>query len=139
MLIALPLMAETYRWVNEEGVVTYSQTPPPEGRSAERVKLYGTTSPSGNQDAQNRLDKLRQNMADSAEDRELAEQKRQAAKEEKALKQHNCQVARSNLSKLEALGNRLYKTEGEYRRLSEEDRQSLMQKERDNIKDNCGK
>jgi Skp family chaperone for outer membrane proteins len=130
--------ADTYKWVNEEGVVTYSQSPPPE-QEAERVKLPGTTSTSERQNSQTRLKQLRQRLADSAEDRKLTKQQKQEAKQEQERKRHNCEAARSNLSKLEGLGNRLYKTGGEHRRLTEEERQSLMQKEREHIRDNCGK
>jgi hypothetical protein len=136
ILATQPLMAETYRWVNDEGVVTYSQTPPPD-HQAERVNLRGTAVPSDGQKSQTRLDQLRQRMADSAEDRQLAKQEREKSKEEKKIKRQNCEAARSNLRKLEGLGNRLYQTEGEYRRLPEEERQSLMQKEREHIKANC--
>lgn len=136
ILAPLPLSAETYKWVNEEGVVTYSQTPPP-GQSAERVKLRGS-SPSTGPSSQEKLDQLRQRMADGAEDRQLKKQQRQEEQEAKKLKQQNCASARSNLSSLQGLGNRLYKMDGEYRRLSEQERQDLMQKEREHIKKNCG-
>lgn len=131
------LCAETYKWVNENGVVTYSQTPPPD-KQAERVKLRDT-GPSSGQSSKSRLDKLRQKMADSAEDRELEKQKRQTEKEERSLKRENCDAARSNLRNLQGLGQRLYHMGNEYRRLTEEERQSLMQKEREHIKANCEK
>ena len=38
ILISSPLFAETYKWVNEDGVVTFSQSPPPD-QKAERIKL----------------------------------------------------------------------------------------------------
>jgi hypothetical protein len=132
-----PLLAETYKWINEEGVVTYSQTPPPSGE-AERVKLL-KSGPSDNQSSQTRLNNLRQRLADSAEDRELEQQEQEKADKEQKVKQQNCESARGNLRKLEGLGNRLYKMGGEYRRLSEEERQRLMQQEREHIKANCGK
>jgi hypothetical protein len=140
ILVAMPsvLYADTYKWVNEEGVTTYSQTPP-KGVKAERVKVYGSKSPSGAQDSQNRVKQLRQKMADSAEDRELEKQQRQSDKTERERKQKNCQAARENLHALEILGSRRYKVDGEYRRLSEEERQQLMQKEKEHIKANCEK
>jgi hypothetical protein len=137
LLASQPLIAETYKWVNEEGVVTYSQTPPPDQKSSERVKLRGSKS-SNPQSGQSRLNQLRQSLADSAEDREMEKEKLKETEEERALKRHNCDAAHSNLRKLEGLGNRRYKMDGEYRRLSEEERQSLMQQERDHIKSNCG-
>lgn len=137
ILASCPLSAETYKWVNEEGVVTYSQTPPPGQTSAERIKLRSNNQPSG-PSSQDRLDQLRQRMADGAEDRQLKKQERQEKEEAAKLKQQNCNSARSNLSRLQGLGNRLYKTDSEYRRLSEQERQDLMQKEREHIKENCG-
>lgn len=139
ILLFLPsiLYAETYKWVNEEGVVTYSQTPPPNSDS-ETVHVRSAPPKSG-PSSKEKLDNLRQRMVDSAEDRDLEKQKQQKEKEIAALKQQNCKAARSNLQKLEGLGSRLYKKDGEYKRLSEEERQSLMQEARKNIKDNCGR
>jgi hypothetical protein len=130
------LNAETYKWVNEDGVVTFSQSPPPSAE-AEKVKLRNTKS-SSESSSQTRLKNLRQQLEDSAEDRELKKQEQQREKEQLALKKKNCKAAQSNLRKLEGLGNRLYKRDGEYKRLNEEERQSLMQKEREHIKANCG-
>jgi len=137
VLVSQPLVAETYKWVNEQGVVTYSQTPPP-GQQAERVKLHGAAAPSGAQDSQSKLNELRQRLADGAEDRELAKQQQQEADAEIQRKKQNCESARSNLQKLEGLGSRLYQVDGQYRRLTEEERQQFMQQERDHIKENCG-
>jgi len=124
--------AETYRWVNEQGVVTYSQSPPP-GIQAERINVHtGNSAP--DQSAQERLDRLRQKMADSAEDRELKRKEQKTAKEQRAIRQQNCQAARANLQRLEGLGHRLYNS----KRLTEEERQSLMAEAREQIKTNCG-
>lgn len=135
VLISGPLHAETYKWVNEEGVVTYSQTPPP-SMEAEKVKLRQSRTSSG-PSSKDRLNDMRQRLEDNAEDRELNKQSQQESKEKLAIKKQNCQAARSNLQKLDGLGNRLYMKDGEYKRLSEEERQSLMQQARENIKANC--
>jgi hypothetical protein len=131
----LVLTAETYKWVDENGVVTFSQSPPP-SVEAEKIKLRKTTSEGSSSKA--RLNSLRQNLADSAEDRELQKKAKQEEKEQSALKKRNCEAAQSNLRKLKDLGNRLFHQGGEYKRLTEEERQSLMQKERGHIKKNCG-
>jgi lipase chaperone LimK len=139
ILISLPslLFADTYKWVNEEGVVTYSQTPPI-GIKAERIHVRSSTPASG-ESSQHQLDRLRQKMADSEEDRELGKSQQEEQKQARAMKDKNCGSARSNLQKLEGLGNRLYLTGGEYKRLSEEERQSLMAQAKEQIKTNCGK
>ncbi len=129
------LSAETYKWVDENGVVTFSQTPPP-STQAEKVNLPKSTTSVG-ASSKARLHSLRQRLADNAEDRELEKQKEQEEKEQLALRKKNCESARSNLRKLENLGNHRYKQGDEYKRLSEEERQSLMQKERGHIKENC--
>lgn len=130
------LSAETYKWVNEDGVVTYSQTPPPSVET-EKVKIRSTKS-SSESSSKARLKNLRQRLEDSAEDRELKKEQQEREKEQLALKKKNCKAAQSNLRKLEGLGTRLYQKDGEYKRLTEEERQSLMQKEREHIKANCG-
>ena len=137
ILGAQPLAAETYKWVNEDGVVTYSQTPPP-NQEAERIKLRSPTQDDA-QSSQTRLDNLRQQLADSAEDRALKKQEQQKTDETQKLKRQNCEAAQSNLRKLEAMGTRIVNTDGEYRRLPEEERQKLMEQEKAHIKANCGK
>jgi hypothetical protein len=134
-LLATSASAETYRWVNEDGVVTYSQTPPPDA-SAEKIKTYDM-APSDSHESQQKLQDLRQRLADMDEDRALkkAEAKKQA--EDKALREKNCQAARHNLEQLTALGHRLYKVGDDYLRLTEEDRQSRMDDARSQIKEFC--
>ncbi|MCU7828052.1 MAG: DUF4124 domain-containing protein [Candidatus Thiodiazotropha sp. (ex Myrtea sp. 'scaly one' KF741663)] len=138
LLILFPgqLFAGAYKWVNEDGVVTFSQTPPSD-MQAERVKVRSNNASTG-ESSSIKLDKMRQKAADNAEDRELKKQEKAEAKEQLARKKKNCQAARSNLQKLQGLGNRLYMKDGQYQRLSEESRQSLMQQEREHIKANCG-
>jgi hypothetical protein len=138
ILIAFPcaLPAQPYKWVDDKGVVTYSQTPPP-GVETQRMKTP-TGGTSGGPSSQDKLDQLRQRLADSHEDRQLEKQKRLEEKEEKERKKKNCQAARSNLSKLQGLGKRRFEVDGEYRRLSVEERERLMQKEKEHIKNNCG-
>ncbi|PUB75707.1 MAG: DUF4124 domain-containing protein [gamma proteobacterium symbiont of Ctena orbiculata] len=135
LLFLTAASAETYKWVNEDGVVTYSQTPPPDAK-AETVKIK--TAPAGSSgDSRQRLKELRQKLADSAEDRALKKAQKQEAEEIAKENKHYCNVARKNLEQLTALGNRLYKVGDEYLRLTEEDRQRRMQEARDQIKEYC--
>jgi hypothetical protein len=76
-------------------------------------------------------------MADSAEDRALKKAQKREKAEIEAAKKTNCDAARKNLEQLTALGNRLYKTEQGYVRLTEEARQSKMQQAREQIKEYC--
>jgi hypothetical protein len=138
LLFSLPtlLQAETYKWVNEDGVVTYSQTPPPDG-NADKIDIKSGAKEPG-PSSKEKLDELRQRMADHDEDRQEAKQKAEEKKSLQEMKKKNCEIARSNLQKLQGLGQRLYKKDGEYKRLSEEDRQSLMKQAQEQIKADCG-
>ena len=138
LLVTSSAYAETYRWVDENGVVSYSQTPPPSGQ----VETLEIRVPAGisSEEASKRLDGMRQQLEDRREDRKLAQEEKLKAKQEQQRRQQNCEAARNNLQKLEGLGNRLLKTaDGEYRRLTEEERQQRMQEARKNIAENCGK
>ncbi|MGD9172175.1 MAG: DUF4124 domain-containing protein [Candidatus Thiodiazotropha sp.] len=127
--------AETYRWVNEDGVVTFSQSPPPDVE-AETVDIK-TSPASSDADSNKRLQELQQNLADSAEDRALKEEQEKEQAEIQAKNKKNCSIARKNLEQLTALGNRLYKTEEGLVRLTDEQRQQKMQKAREQMKEYC--
>ena len=138
LLFALPtlLLAETtYKWINEDGVVTYSQTPPP-GVDAERVDIRSGAKAPGPSSTE-KLNQMRQHLADQDEDREMAKQKQEEKASLQEMKKKNCEIAHSNMRKLEGLGQRLYKKDGEYKRLSEEERQSLIKQAQEQIKANC--
>ncbi|MCU7849642.1 MAG: DUF4124 domain-containing protein [Candidatus Thiodiazotropha sp. (ex Lucinoma kastoroae)] len=135
VLFSTTASAEIYRWVNEDGVVIFSRTPPP-GAKAETVKIRNS-SPSSANDSEDRLKKLHQRLADSEEDRGLKKAKQREQAEDKARNKQNCNAARKNLEQLTALANRLYKVGDEYLRLTEEDRQKRMQQARDQIKEHC--
>jgi hypothetical protein len=124
-----------YRWVNEDGVVSYSQRPPPDAQ-AETVEIK-TTPASSDADSNKQLEALRQKLADSAEDRALKKAEKKEQAEIKAENSKNCSIARKNLEQLTALANRLYKTEDGYVRLNEEERQKKMQTAREQIKEHC--
>ncbi|RLW60630.1 MAG: hypothetical protein B6D70_10380 [gamma proteobacterium symbiont of Stewartia floridana] len=135
LLTSTTLSAETYRWVNEDGVVTYSQTPPPEGK-ADVVKTYSAPS-SDAAAAKQRLQKLRQDLADREEDRALKKAEIQENKKSQKIREDNCKTARSNLQTLRSLANRLYKSGDEYLRLTEEQKQERIQEAQKQIEEYC--
>lgn len=127
---------QTYRWVDENGVVSYSQSPPP-GQDAEAIviKAGKESSPDA---AKQQLNSVRQQLEDNKEDRALAKEKAMELAKEKEVRKQNCFIGRSNLRNLEALGRRLLHTsDGQYIRLTEEQRQQRMQQAQDLIKENC--
>ncbi|MBL3526891.1 MAG: DUF4124 domain-containing protein [gamma proteobacterium endosymbiont of Lamellibrachia anaximandri] len=139
--ISLAAGAQTYRWVGEDGITVYSQTPPPSG-SAEVIKQRPApeSTPADTEAANKRLNKMRQDLEDRREDRKLAKQAQDEKQQAAATHLQNCEVGRSNLRNLTALGNRKLRTQdGEYLRLTEEERQTRMEQARKDIEDNCKK
>jgi type IV secretory pathway VirB10-like protein len=132
------ICAETYRWVSEDGVVTYSQTPPP-NTQVEVIKTPNAAPPSGANASRQRLKALRQQLADQEEDRALKKAEQEKKAKEKAVRESNCKAARHNLQQLTILANRLYKVGDEYIRLSEAQKQERIQQAKDQIEAYCEK
>lgn len=142
LLFTVPLMvfseaeAQTYKWIDENGVVSYSQTPPPEQNSL--PINVGSQPRRDSEQANSQLKALQQKLEDLREDRQLAKEQEAKTVQKEQIKQKNCAAARANLRKLEGLGHRLLKTsDGNYVRLTEEERQQRIQKATEQIKTNC--
>jgi len=65
--------AKLYKWVDEQGNVTYSQTKPPD-RESETIRLRSSTLDSSG--AREQLDELNERAATQQKDREFAENHR---------------------------------------------------------------
>ncbi len=136
LFVCSQLNAQVYRWVDENGVTIYSQTPPPHAQ-AETVTTYQGAAPSA-AEIQHRLDAETQNDDDYIEDRELAQQKKQQEQAMKAFRHNSCQTAKSNLEGLKVGGSRLMRNaDGSYQRLTEEQRQTQMQQAQEQISEFC--
>jgi Skp family chaperone for outer membrane proteins len=128
--------AQTYKWIDENGVVSYSQIPPP-GHDAETLDAAPQTYGDSKQ-ANTELKALQQKLEDIREDRKLAKETEAKKREKEQTKQQNCTAARNNLRNLEALGRRLLKTsDGEYVRLTEDERQKRIKETEEQIRINC--
>lgn len=156
-LLALGLMpllmgAAVYRWVDEDGVVNYTQHKP-EGVAAELVSESGRrsqaspspratpetddaspTSPvSGEGAGQQALTDEQQEMLS---DLRAAEEARQA--EIARVRQHNCQQARDVLGRLTQRGRiRVTGSDGQERVLPEEERQQRIDEAQRAVAANC--
>jgi Skp family chaperone for outer membrane proteins len=141
LLISPLLQAETsYRWVDENGGTVYSQSPPPQGEATIINHRYQRETSAGKPTGRARLNALRQQLEDRQEDRLLQKQTRQQADQQKTLKQQRCQSARHNLATLQSLGGRRLRTaDGQYLRLTEEERQARIATAQQQINENCGR
>ena len=128
------LLAEMYKWIDDEGQVQYSQSPPP-GRPAQTIE------PPPKVDSKSAREKLKQQLqdfelrGDKRHEKEEADQKTQEqAGERKAA----CEAARDRLTRLESHPRirRVEKDESRTR-LTEEERQAAIAEARKKIEEHC--
>lgn len=139
-LSSASLADEFYKWVDENGVTHYTQTPPKQpGVSSQKIRASGTTV---NQEeaakAKQRLQSSRSSFQTSAEQRAITEGLEEEEKE-KALKMAKyCEDARKNLKVLnEHARIREKGKDGEYRVLSEEEKQAKVARNQKHVKEYC--
>ena len=129
--------AKLYKWVDENGNVTYSQQPPPKGRQGEEMELHGYRA--ADPDAQEKLDQLEERADTAREDREFAEADEATNQDREARIKQNCETARENMRILkssariqdaDADGNPVY--------LDESAIQAKVQQTQQQIDDYCG-
>jgi hypothetical protein len=126
--------------VDEEGVTHYTQTPPINEKS---TLLDEPVPPAKSSDeAWNDLNEQRLKQEDIKEDQELKAKKEQEQRdiaENKKVRKQNCAAARKNLANLEGgrATRRIKTPSGEYKRLTEEDHQQMLEQARENIAEFC--
>ncbi len=86
--------AKLYKWVDEQGNVTYSQRKPPD-RESETIRLRSATLDSSG--AQGKLDELNGRVKAQQEDRDFVENSATATAERDERRGKNCETARENL------------------------------------------
>lgn len=86
--------AKLYKWVDEQGNVTYSQRKPPD-RESETIRLRSATLDSSG--ARERLDALTGQAETQRNDRESVENSVTATAERDARMTGNCETARENM------------------------------------------
>lgn len=125
-----------YRWVDENGVTQYTQTPPPKGEVTEmKPPPPPAVDPA---EAQRQLDAQRQKLEDLREDRSLAKQETSEGKAEREAKSKNCQSARNNLKRLqENPRGRWMQKDGTQARYTDEERQAKIKEAQEQIKEFC--
>ncbi len=92
---ALPVQgAKLYKWVDEQGNVSYSERRPA-NRESETIRLRGATLDSTG--AQEKLDPLNERADSQRKDREFSENSATATAERDERMSSNCKTARDNM------------------------------------------
>lgn len=135
--LAAPVFAdEVYKWVDEEGITHYGERAPAD-KDYSMVKTYGEV-PSGAEEAKQRLEQQRaeKKMADE-KGLDYAEQKKIADQQAK-VRAENCKGAKNNLKTIQENARvRILGDDGEFRYLSEEERQQQIDTAKEMITENC--
>lgn len=134
--VATVSQAQVYRWVDQNGNVNYTQSPPPSGES-ETVKLHKL--PEGvTENAQEELEKLRRQQAEEEKAQQVKRQNESNAAAAADLQKRNCENARKNFAKLERQGLRLRSTvDGQAVVLSDDERLERQKQAQENIEKYC--
>lgn len=101
VLLTLPVQAEVYKWTDEQGRVHFSDTPQTEDSAGYQVQAPASTGNASSQgpdtDAERRA--RQRKLSDSLEaDRYEKEQAEAKRKEQEAMREHNCKLARRDLN-----------------------------------------
>lgn len=129
------VQARIYKWVDKDGVVQYTQTPPPAGVSAKEIK-----PPPPPPDAAAAAKKLQQQQAEfnQARQENIKEEKEQQKDEQLAAeKKQKCEQARVRLNSLQRPRVNVVGKDGERRRMTEEEREAGLAKAREMVDKLC--
>ena len=127
--------AKLYKWVDEDGNVTYSQQRPP-NQQAETIRLRSSVLSS--EGAQEKLDALNERANEQQKDRDFAENSASATRERDERMANNCKIARENLRILKTTSRIQAKDEnGEPYFLDDEGIQAKLAETQKQIDNNC--
>lgn len=128
--------AEIYKWVGDDGKTNYTQLPPPPGYESEMVREASSPAVAPAPPATELQERYEEQQKDRENDAAVAGQE----KKNSDIRKLNCDAATRNQASLELGGNRLYETaDGEYLRLTGEERQQRIDQAKEQIKKYCGK
>ena len=133
-LLAGHAYAAMYKWVDEDGNVQYSQSPPPAGIEAK------TIDPPPPVDSEAAIKQLQENEKQSSDYlKQRQEQADTSAKDEEklALQKKNCEMAKARLASYTRPRVKFIQEDGSRVTATEEERQEQIKKSEDMIKEFC--
>lgn len=134
LLVSAPAGAAMYKWTDADGNIQYGQYPPA-GTAAEQIRAAPApkSAPVG-KSPQQQVEELDKRQKAQQQLNTEAEAKKRNAENRKI----NCATARKNLEQLSYSGQRLmHLPDGTYKRLDEEQKQALIKKNQDAVKEFC--
>ena len=135
ILLAGNAQAAIYKWVDENGDVQYSQTPPPSGVAGETIEPPPQTVDT--ETATKQLNEQERQFEELRKQRQEQADKEAQAADELALQQKNCQMARDRLASYDRPRVQFVQEDGSRVRGTEEERQEEIKKSEDMIQEFC--
>jgi len=141
LLATATVAAQVYKWVDKDGKVQYSDTPPPPGATKAEAKKVETVPGGGSASSPTPAKSLQDRSQDfDKRKNDAAEQNKKAGEAQKksAENDENCKSAKSALSDLES-GRPIRRTneKGELAYMSDEERQAEVAKAREVVASSC--
>lgn len=136
LLAAQPGLAKTYKWVDENGVTQYTQTPPPKG-DFQNIKAppKPAIAPSeAKRQLQDKVDAYDERRTEGAK----SEQEADKTRTDTAKRQADCAQAKKNLEYFQTHSRiKFTDKDGNVSVLPEEERQKKMATSRENVQKLC--
>jgi Skp family chaperone for outer membrane proteins len=126
--------ANSYKWLDENGNVVYSQQPPAEG-PYETIKTT-KPSPASSRSTPAPSSSFTTEVKQEDEERELDSKVQQEAAKSEQLRAENCKAAKHNLETY-TVYRRIKNDQGEIIRLDDNERAKRIQEAKDAIKEFC--
>lgn len=131
-------LAKTYRWVDADGNVVFSQMPPPADVTADEINIRQRLPEKRTDEAQQKLTDELVSDEDAKEDAELAADEQAKKDREAAIRQQNCKSAQRNLEVYSGPVVRKYKMpDGSLGRLDDNERERRIEEARAAIEEYC--
>lgn len=128
LLVVVTLGAAVYKWVDEQGVTHYSETPPPSERKAKKIEVKPPSPASGAEGGggegkswQQKEQEFQKRQAEREEARRQQEAADTAARREAKIKEERCAIAKHNLETLQ-IRRPVYRTDEKGERVYVDDR-----------------
>lgn len=126
--------AQLYKWVDENGNVNYTQSPPPPGIEGSTIK---PPAPVNTETARKQLDSRLSNLDKLAGQRQQQDEEKLQAEQQSATQDRLCNQARARLASYQQPRINVTDSNGLNRRLSEEERQREISRSRQQVNELC--
>jgi len=132
-----------YRWVDRDGNVHYTDTPPPSDayQKVEGAAPAPDVAPGEGPTTAERIRDWRQRQIEQSKAESEREKARREAREEQATREQNCRQARENLKFLEAHTQIIVPPEkqgGDARRIPDDEREKMIEQGHEAVRKFCG-